>query len=549
MEAVFRGRDVLALMPTGSGKSLCYQLPSLFLPRTVLVVSPLIALMQDQQEKAEEAEIAVEKLDSTLSASELNTVTQSIISGSPRLLYVTPERLENEGFLSTLASAGVSLLAVDEAHCISQWGHDFRPAYLSLHYARERLGNPPVLALTATASDRVVHDILSELNARNAVVVNTGTERNNLELSVLPTVNATAKQMRLMDLICRENGSGIIYTASIRSVEDVYEWLSARGVPAGRYHGRLPARERERVQAEFMAGNCRVLVATKAFGLGVDKPDVRFVYHYEFPDSLETYYQEAGRAGRDGERARAVLLFRLEDRRIQRFFLRGRYPRLEEVRRVLDAISPPALANSDQPRKPATAIEVAEIAQLPRRRSQVILHLLREGGIVRREMRGYRSQGRREVTDQELERMVGIYVEREHNDLERLEEMMRYAESAQCRKRLIRAYFGEAEGEPCGMCDNCLASQAESSHEEGEIAAPASKPEVVEIDTPAGSFQTTAPETLPSKAPPLYRAGDIVHHRRFGRGRVLDFEGENLLARFEKAGHKKVRVTYVRKVS
>jgi ATP-dependent DNA helicase RecQ len=444
LEAVLSGRSVLALMPTGAGKSLCYQLPALFLPRSVVVVSPLIALMQDQQEKGEDAELAVEKVDSTLSASESAEASDSIKAGIPQLIYVTPERLENMEFVNMLAAGGVSLLAVDEAHCISQWGHDFRPAYLGLRFARERLGNPPVIALTATATESVLEDILAQLNARDAVIVNTGMERDNLQLLVYNTVNVETKQARIASLLAEEEGSGIIYTASVRTANELFEWLQTDGVSVARYHGRMRIRDRERVQSEFMRGDIKVLIATKAFGLGIDKPDIRFVYHYEFPDSLETYYQEAGRAGRDGKPARAVLLYQLEDRRIQKFFLSGRYPTKQECRAVYDGLAPEC-----------SVAEIQQRSGVPRRRLQVILYLLREAGLVRRRMRGY-SRAERQATDEDFDRLVAGFEERSRNDRERLDEMMRYAQAVGCRKQILREYFGEPAGEPCGNCDNCL---------------------------------------------------------------------------------------------
>ncbi len=537
LEAIFSGRDVLALMPTGSGKSLCYQLPALLLPKPVVVVSPLIALMQDQEKKAEDAAIAVERVDSTLTVAEHREAQAAIEQATAQLLYVTPERLEKAEFLEDLRRTGVSLLAIDEAHCVSQWGHDFRPAYMGLAYAREQLGNPPVVALTATATEAVVDDIVLQLQMQRPVIVNTGTERPNLHFAVHHTVNKEAKLKRVADMVAGSEGSGIVYTASVKSAVELYEWLKESGVSVGRYHGKMPPREREAMQAAFMAGEYRVLIATKAFGMGIDKPDIRFVYHYEFPDSLESYYQEAGRAGRDGLPARAVLLYRLEDKRIQRFFLLGRYPRMEELRAVLGALDSPGHA-------PA----IAERAEVPRRRAQAILYILKSAGLVRRTARGYVRPGEA-APDNDLEALLQSFAERGGEDRKRLGEMMRYAESPRCRKQLLREYFGEEAGEACGSCDNCEEARTNPGAAPRAAELPQCEREdvkqAVAVDTAVGVVVTTAPETLPVREEPPFKSGDTVRHAKFGAGRVVELDGENFLVRFD-VGMKRVRPTYLR---
>ncbi len=608
LEEVLSGRSVLGLMPTGSGKSLTYQLPALFLPRPVVVISPLIALMQDQQERAAEAEISVEKIDCTLTKTEARHADETIGQGNAQLIYATPERLENREFIDLLNDAGgISLLVVDEAHCISQWGHDFRPAYLAIGEARKALRNPPVLALTATATEQVVDEILSTLNAKGAKVVNAGTERDNLFFSVHPTVNNEAKMTRIASMLAKEDGTGIIYTASVRSANELYDWLKDHGISVGHYHGKMKTREREQVQEEFMRGDHKVMIATKAFGLGIDKPDIRFVYHFEFPDSLETYYQEAGRAGRDGLPSRAVLLYRLEDKRIQSFFLSGRYPKVAELRSVLEALGgrvltpaktdleavevvpgmqviteqdaattgaeevPPsevdaALKKDGEAATPAviSAEFIAEQANVGRRRTQVILHLLRQAGIIRRGKNGYSLKYAEPPTDEALEKLLEVYEDRAKNDKDRLVEMMHYAETVDCRMQIVRSYFGYEDGEPCGRCDNCEqrrgAKGAEATpgiERQGDVVLAAAAEvrhadeahhgtKVTRLETMHGTILTTAPETLPhAEQEPTLAKGTPVAHKRFGPGKVKDVHDGIALVHFTDVGDKKVKLEFL----
>ena len=624
LEEVFAGRSVLGLMPTGSGKTLCYQLPAVFLKRPVVVVSPLIALMQDQQERAEEAHLVVEKMDSTLTAKQLHKAEHEIDTGEAQLIYVTPERLEHREFLEELKQAGgISLLVVDEAHCISQWGHDFRPAYLAIGDARKALGMPPVLALTATATTEVVREILDNLHAAEAKVVNAGTERENLHFSVHRTVNNDAKLACITSMLEKEGGTGIIYTSSVRSADELHDWLKEHGISVGHYHGKMKAHDREAVQQAFMRGEHKVMIATKAFGLGIDKADIRFVYHYEFPDSLETYYQEAGRAGRDGLPSRAVLLYRLEDKRIQSFFLADRYPKVKELRKVLEAMAGRVLTGENQELNvvevvpalveaagesvaearteltarregeglPADTMEdaavtvasrgevitedaISERSGVGKKKTEVILHLLREARLIGRSRRGYVLKHMEILPDEILAVLLQTYVERAEHDQSRLAEMMHYAESVDCRVQMIRHYFGEEQGERCGRCDNCeLAANGGEGHtarvvadaraqfqdrEKAQAVALAASAEAHRADGPHdgaavtrretmhGTIVTTSPETLPqAHEAPCFEPGTTVHHETFGEGTVKACDEGVAVVHFRKGGTKTLKVGFL----
>ena len=630
---VFHGRDTLALMPTGSGKSLTYQLPALFLPRPVVVVSPLIALMQDQQERAAHAGVGVDKFDSTLTKRQSDHAHQDVAEHKSQLIYATPERLQTPEFIDELnAAGGISLLVVDEAHTIAQWGHDFRPAFLTIGESRRKLGNPPMLALTATATEDVQQEILKSLHAHHPKIVNTGTERTNLFFSVHPTVNNEAKLARILSMIEREEGTGIIYTASVRSANELFDALKLRNISAGHYHGQMPTRARERVQEEFMRGDHKVMIATKAFGLGIDKPDIRFVFHFEFPDSLETYYQEAGRAGRDGKPAHAVLLYRLEDKRIQSFFLAGRYPRPDELEAVFQALrgrtlteastipnTPPedlerSLADSASeagfqqvsapissgnpeiesdtqhgtsaarravmaqmeaeagaeaasesrrhtPKPIVSALTIAAETGIGRRRTEVILQLFRESGLIHRTKSGYALRRHHPPAPEEILALLTKYSDRASHDRSRLDEMMHFAEAHTCRTQIIRSYFSEPAGDPCLRCDICATSaehrglvqhpaaahlssqrRLEISH---AIPSTAKHEQVTIVETMHGSYQTTHPETLPPMVHITFHPGDKVRHTKFGPGKVIDSHEEMVLVAFPKQGQKRLRADFL----
>ncbi|SER83817.1 DNA helicase RecQ [Salipaludibacillus aurantiacus] len=320
LEKVFHNKNTMGVMPTGGGKSICYQIPSLLFPGVTLVISPLISLMKDQVDELQEAGIEATFINSSLSYEEVRERIQGIRQGVYRLVYVAPERLESAVFLNMLQSLPVSLLAVDEAHCLSQWGHDFRPSYMRIPDLVSQLnGNPVVLALTATATPEVSRDISSALAINSENVVQTGFARENLSFHVIKGMD---RDIYIKDYI-KQNGthSGIIYAATRKEVERLHDQLSRLGVSVGKYHGGLTADQRRDMQESFVYDDTQVMVATNAFGMGINKSNVRFVIHAQMPRNIESYYQEAGRAGRDGEPSECILLFTPQDIRIQQFLI------------------------------------------------------------------------------------------------------------------------------------------------------------------------------------------------------------------------------------
>jgi ATP-dependent DNA helicase RecQ len=325
IDRVLAGEDVLAIMPTGGGKSLCYQLPGLHLKGTTVVVSPLISLMKDQADKLEARGAGVAAVNSTLSEREERALLEEIRRHKADFVFTTPERLADATFVQTLRRTKIDLLVVDEAHCISQWGHDFRPAFLGLGAALHALGDPPLLALTATATPDVIEDIRKQLGRPRMQVVQAALYRPNLRFEVRQVTNEAEKRAVLLGSLTEIEGPAIIYTATVKAAEALHAWLKAQGKDNVLYHGRLPKRERAGAQDAFMSGGAHTMVATNAFGMGIDRADIRAVIHYQLPGSLEAYYQEAGRAGRDGKEARCTLLYDHSDRRLQLYFA-GRIP-------------------------------------------------------------------------------------------------------------------------------------------------------------------------------------------------------------------------------
>ncbi len=338
VEAVLERRDTLVVLPTGGGKSLCYQVPALLLPGLTVVISPLISLMKDQVDALTARGLPATYLNSTLSSGEISARMRRVQRGEIKLLYVAPERIDVGGLADRLRDLGVALLAVDEAHCISEWGHDFRPSYLRIAQVRERLGWPPVVALTATATPHVRSDIARQLRLENQRTVITGFDRRNLRYHVVPTRTDGDKDEALIEILRSRAGLAVVYASTRRAVERIAATLNRAGVAAVGYHAGLDDAHRHEVQDRFMREDVRAIVATSAFGMGIDKPNVRLVVHHTMPGTLEAYYQEAGRAGRDGLEGDCFLLHAFQDRFTHEFFVKGANPEralIEQVYTVL----------------------------------------------------------------------------------------------------------------------------------------------------------------------------------------------------------------------
>jgi ATP-dependent DNA helicase RecQ len=339
IESVLAGQNAVVVMPTGGGKSLCYQLPALMLEGVTLVVSPLIALMKDQVDALVARDIRTTFINSSLGYAETNKRLSEIRRGLYKLVYVAPERFRSQAFMDAIAEVKVKLFAVDEAHCISHWGHDFRPDYLRLKDAVERLNHPQIIALTATATQKVRADISEQLALKDPRFLVAGFDRPNLALRVVHVSTEKEKLETLKRIVKSSTGAGIIYAATRKSVEQVTAKLKMAGLSVEPYHGGMGENERTSAQDSFMSGRVQAIVATNAFGMGIDKRDIRFVVHYHLPGSIEAYYQEVGRAGRDGLPADCLLLFNYADTRLQQFFIEGNHPTPELIRRVYHEIA------------------------------------------------------------------------------------------------------------------------------------------------------------------------------------------------------------------
>ncbi len=459
VEQVTDGADALVVMPTGHGKSICYQLPALARGGTTLVISPLIALMKNQVDAVVAQGMRATLINSSLDWRERDARIARMTRGEFDLVYVAPERF-NPGFMTALEHTDVRLLAVDEAHCVSQWGHDFRPDYLRLSAVRSALSDVPTVALTATATPRVQDDILRQLGIKEAQRFITGFDRENLSLEVIAIRTLRDKHAALPRLL--QDQPALVYCATRKNVEAVTAQLQAGGQKAGAYHAGLEHTERRRVQEAFFAGDIPIVVATNAFGMGLDKANIRTIVHFDLTGTIEAYYQEIGRAGRDGRPARAVLLYRPADRRTQEFFIEGSHPPVALVRRVHQALQ-------DAPENPVwwSMEQLADEAQLGQedRMARSCLTVLRGAGLVSRASRRSAEDGHIQagimLTDPEARLTLDEAEMKQRRDLafDQLDEMVGYG-TAPCQRRMILDHFGEQPSwERCGRCSGCMANR------------------------------------------------------------------------------------------
>lgn len=486
--ALLAGRDVLLVLPTGAGKSAVYQLPGLELDGPTVVISPLIALQQDQVRSLLELgdEVAARAVSSAVPESERRAALEAAAAGEVEFLFLAPEQLANDEVLDALRAARPSLVAVDEAHCVSVWGHDFRPEYLRVGERVDTLEpRPRVLALTATASPPVRDDVTRRLHLRDAVTIVRGFSRSNISLEVERAVEEDDKLRAVVDRAAAEaertrgRGNGIVYVATRRRTTELADALAARGLRTAAYHGGMRRAERDEAQRRFTDGEVDVVVATSAFGMGIDKPDVRFVLHADVPDAPDSYYQEVGRAGRDGDEARGVLFFRPEDLGLRRFQT-ARVPERDDVLEVARTLRKEPAARSALPRR------------LARLRTLVL---------DARALTGDAPPAK--VADEALR----LAEERRRMDTSRLEMMRGYAETSQCRRQYLLAYLGEELDEPCGRCDTCREGSA-AEHQVGDADRP-------------------------------FEVGASVRHTEFGTGTVMGYEADDrVTVLFESQGYR-----------
>ncbi len=452
LEEVWQDNNLLALMPTGMGKSLCFQFPAKLREGLVVVISPLIALMQDQTSKARELGISATYLSSTLTKDEREKRQEQLKNGRFKLLYVTPERFRKPEFLAAIRDQKIQLLAVDEAHCISQWGHDFRPDYSRVGEFRELLGNPPTLALTATATPEVQKDILQKLRIPDAKIISVGVERSNLALEVHDVYGIDEKIRAIFAFANQRNGAAIIYFSLIQTLKKVSGALNRLGMSHLVYHGDLSPQDRNRSLKSFQSEEQPLILATPAFGLGIDKSNVRVLIHVETPNSLESYFQEIGRAGRDGAESQCHLLYDMDDISIQMEFLKWSHPDrgfIESVYRLI-------FDNRDRVDQGGFDYLREQLNFRNRRdfRPEASVSILERWGCLEKSQDPFPYRCVQEPTNEYFEMENGAEILKAQNT--KLLAMVQWAQNeSDCRLVKIYEYFGHMNAKACGKCDNC----------------------------------------------------------------------------------------------
>lgn len=546
MKAVMRREDVIVVMPTGAGKSAVYQVPGVLLKGPTVVVSPLIALQRDQVAGLLGRDgPGAASVNSTHRDAENAATWDRVESGGLDFIFLAPEQLAREDVVSRLKQARPALFVVDEAHCVSSWGHDFRPDYLRLGAVRERIGRPPVLALTASAAGPVRAEIVELLGMRDVRQVVAGFDRPNIRLEVGYFQEDKAKRRAVLDQVVAESGSGIVYTATRRETEAYAAELTELGVSAAAYHAGLKAAERGSVQDRFQRGELTVVVATSAFGMGIDKPDVRFVVHASVPGSLDAYYQEIGRAGRDGAPARAFLAYRPQDLGLRKFFSSGR-PDGDALTAVADLLA--------ARREPVAPTALREETGLTASRLTSVLNLLEQADAVRTAGDGKVSLVPECAGDQARERAVRRALDAADNQRQleqsRVDMMRGFAETGDCRRAFLLGYFGEEFHGPCGACDVC-GSAAEAGgpaaeRHAGVLRGTDAEPAAVRAPAPRApsGLGRWARRTEPA-ADDRYAPGVRVRHDKWGPGEVMGVSGDKVTVLFESAGYRTLSLSVV----
>ena len=466
IKAVLEKKDTLVVMPTGGGKSLCFQLPALLLPGVTLVVSPLIALMKDQVDALQARGLPAGLLNSSQTLEQQRETLEGVRNNTLKIVYVAPERFRSQFFLNALPKDAISLFAIDEAHCLSQWGHDFRPDYMRLGEARKAIGNPPCIALTATATPDVQADIKQSLEMTDPAEFVAGFARDNLSFNVRQT-NSDRDKLQAIESLIKRHTTGIIYCATRKSVDAVAKKIEHLTSSVMRYHGGLSDSERSAAQDRFMNGGANIVVATNAFGMGIDRSDIRFVCHYEMPGSVEAYYQEGGRAGRDGEPSVCEMLFSYADKRVQDFFIEGANPGKVLIAEIFDLLCAESDENHEVRQPVDDLCERVGRKVNPMAVSSAISVLSRQNWIERFDIPGKRLKGTRIKQLGQSGRHLPIDGEalaiKAKRDEERLKAVIHFAYAQTCRQKWILDYFGERNGANCKRCDSCRQSKNRES--------------------------------------------------------------------------------------